>query len=97
MTFTQLSAMKAWMAAHRADQPIEYHTWDAVLTVWLLGWMGVPAFMVLDDLWAVLPCVALFFAPRAYCRLRHSLHLQQRLRCDWLDALTPHPPQQSAG
>ncbi|HJV68604.1 hypothetical protein [Ideonella sp.] len=90
MSFAQLTAMKAWMVAHRAGQPIEYHTCDAVLTLWLLGWMGAPAFIVLDAPWAVIGCVALFFTPSAYLRLRRSLHLKGRLRCDWLDAVR-HP------
>ena len=89
MTVSQLSAMKAWMVAHRARQPIEYHACDAVLTLWLMGWMGAPAFFMLDDPWAVLACVALFFAPRGYLGLRRSLHEHQRVRCDWLEAVQP--------
>jgi hypothetical protein len=89
MTIAQLTAMKAWMNAHRAGQPVEYHTCDAVLTLWLMGWMGAPAFLMLDDPWAVLACVALFFAPQSYLRLRARLHRTQRLRCDWLDVVGP--------
>lgn len=89
MTLNQLSAMKAWMAANRQGQPVEYHAWDAVLTLWLVGWMGAPAFVVLDDLWSELACVALFFTPRAYLWLRHRLHQRQRVRCDWLVVLQP--------
>ena len=95
MTLAQLAAMKAWMVSHRAQQPIEYHTCDAVLTLWLMGWMGAPAFLMLDDPWAVLGCVALFFTPPGYLWLRRSLHDQHRLRCDWLDAVhrtTPRRP-----
>jgi len=89
MNLAQLSAMKAWMVAHRQCAPIEYHTWDAVLTLWLMGWMGAPAFIVLDDLWAVLACVALFFLPPTYLRLRRRLHQRQQLRCDWLEVVRP--------
>jgi len=85
MTFAQLTAMKAWMVAHRAGHPIEYHSFDAVLTLWLMGWVGAPAFIVLDAPWGVIGCVALFFCPSAYLRLRHSLHVKRRLRCDWLE------------
>lgn len=87
MSFVQLTAMKAWMVAHRAGQPIEYHTFDAVLTLWLMGWTGAPAFIVLDAPWAVIGCVALFFAPTTYLRLRRSLHRTNRLRCDWLEVV----------
>ncbi|MEK8032617.1 hypothetical protein AACH06_17490 [Ideonella sp. DXS29W] len=89
MTFNQLSAMKAWMVDHRHGQPVEYHAWDAVLTLWLMGWMGAPAFIVLDNLWAEVACVALFFVPRAYLSLRRRLHTRQRLRCDWLHVVQP--------
>jgi hypothetical protein len=87
MTLVQLTAMKAWMNAHRAGQPVEYHAWDAVLTLWLMGWMGLPACLLLDDPWAVMACVALFFMPPGYLRLRASLHRRHRLRCDWLDVV----------
>lgn len=90
MSFSELATMKAWMVAHKRCQPIEYHACDAVLTLWLMGWMGAPAFMLLDEPWAVLACVGLFFAPAGYVRLRRHLHARQRLRCDWLDALA-HP------
>jgi hypothetical protein len=90
MNFTQLTAMRAWMLAHRATQPIEYHTWDAVLTLWLMGWMGAPAFVLLDEPWEVLACVALLFVPPGYLKLRQRLHHRDSLRCDWLDAVQPH-------
>jgi hypothetical protein len=91
MTFAQLTAMKAWTVAHRAGRPIEYHACDAVLTLWLMGWMGAPAFIMLDEPWAVVACVGLFFAPSVYLRLRRSLHLKQRLRCDWLEVVGQQP------
>lgn len=93
MTLAQLTALKAWMNAHRAGHPVEYHACDAVLTVWLMGWLGAPAFIVLDDPWAVIACVAMFFAPRSYWRLRSRLHTRRRLRCDWLDAVASAPPR----
>lgn len=96
MTLAQLAAMKAWMTAHRARQPVEYHACDAVLTLWLMGWMGAPAFLMLDEPWAVLACVGLFFAPPGYLRLRRRLHGQQRLRCDWLEAVAQPAPRRPA-
>lgn len=93
MNFTQLVAMRAWMQAHKAAHPVEYHAWDAVLTLWLMGWMGAPAFYLLDEPWEVLACVALFFVPPAYLRLRRRLHQHHRLRCDWLDTVQPEGAQ----
>lgn len=89
MNFHQLTALRAWMQAHRAAHPVEYHAWDAVLTLWLMGWMGAPAGLLLDWPWEVVACVALFFVPPGYLRLRTRLHRRQRLRCDWLDTVQP--------
>ncbi len=93
MTLAQLAAMKAWMVAHKQRRPVEYHACDAVLTLWLMGWMGAPAFALLDEPWAVLGCVALFFAPGGYLRWRRRWHQAGRLRCDWLDAVTHTMPR----
>jgi hypothetical protein len=91
MTLAQLTAMKAWQVAHRAGHPVEYHACDAVLTLWLMGWTGAPAMVVLGQPWAVLACVALFFAPSRYLSLRRALHRRGQLRCDWLGALDGVP------
>ena len=42
MTLRQMSQLKRWHVDHREHAPLEYHAWDGVLTLWLLGWMGVP-------------------------------------------------------
>jgi hypothetical protein len=84
MTVKQLSAVKRWLAARRREQPMEYHMWDVVLTLWLLGWMGMPAEFVLGHLYGLAACAALLFAPNAYVKLRRRLHARGRVRCDWL-------------
>ena len=89
MTLAQLAAMKAWHVAHKATQPLEFHTWDGVLTIWLMGWTGAPATALLNEPWAVLLCVLLLFVPQAYLALRRRLHLAGRLRCDWLTVAEP--------
>jgi len=87
MTLHQLSVLKQWHVSHKRERPVEFHTWDAMLTLWIMGWMGVPAAVILWQIGGVLACTALFFAPSAYVRLRERLHRQGRLRCDWLNAL----------
>lgn len=87
MTLRQMSSLKRWHVAHRDGQPLEYHAWDAVLTLWLMGWMGVPPALLLHWAWGVVACVPMFFAPPLYVRLRRRLHERGRLRCDWLGAL----------
>ena len=89
MTLAQLASLKAWHVAHKAERPIEFHTCDAVLTLRLLGWMGAPGMVLLDEPWAVIACVMLFFVPQAYVALRRRLHDERWLRCDWLDLLPP--------
>lgn len=89
MTLRQMSQLKRWHVDHREHAPLEYHAWDGVLTLWLLGWMGVPPALLLHWTWMVLACIPLAFAPGAYVRLRLRLHRRGRLRCDWLPALGP--------
>lgn len=86
MNLRRMTSLKRWHVEHRDESPIEYHAWDAMLTCWLLGWMGVPPALLLHWNWAVLLCVPLFFAPPLYVALRSRLHRLGRLRCDWLDA-----------
>ena len=87
MNLRQMSTLKRWHVAHREDAPLEYHTWDAMLTLWLMGWMGVPPALLLHWTWAIGVCVVMYFAPPAYVRLRVRLHERGALRCDWLPAL----------
>ena len=69
---------------HREDHPLEYQLWDAMLTLWLIGWVGwLPAF-AFDAIWAAPLCLAASFAPTVYVAWRASAHRAHRLRCDWL-------------
>jgi hypothetical protein len=72
---------------HRRERPIEFHTWDAVLTLWLMGWLGVPAELLLWQVYGLAACAGLMLVPTGYVKLRRRLHASGRLRCDWLDAL----------
>jgi hypothetical protein len=86
MTLQQLTVVKRWHVLHRRDRPVEFHAWDAVLTLWLLGWLGIPAELILWQLYGLVASAALLFAPGAYVSLRRHLHRRGRLRCDWLEA-----------
>jgi len=83
----QLSSVRRWHVAHRDEAPLECHAWDAMLTLWVLGWTAVPPVLLLDWTAAVPLCAAMFFAPASYVALRRRLHAQGRLRCDWLPVL----------
>ncbi|MCK6419583.1 MAG: hypothetical protein L6Q73_01550 [Aquabacterium sp.] len=86
MTLDQLSTIKRWHQSHPRAGSVELQVWDLVLTCWLLGWMGLPAAILLGSPLGVLLCVALFYAPGAYVAWRRRLHVSNRLRCDWLDS-----------
>ncbi|MFN7723769.1 MAG: hypothetical protein ACK5QH_01730 [Rubrivivax sp.] len=87
MNVQQMSSLRAWHVRHRDTAPMEYHVWDAVLTVWLMAWMGLPAALLLLGPWAGAVCVPLMFLPGVYVAWRTRLHRRRWLRCDWLAAL----------
>jgi hypothetical protein len=84
MTLDQLQRIKNWHVEHQREHPVEYHLWDAMLTLWLVGWVGwLPAF-TFEALW-VAPLLALAMsAPTLYVAWRLRAHKARRLRCDWL-------------
>lgn len=89
MNLRQLHALKRWHVMHRRDHPVEYQVWDIVLTLWMLGIVGEPASLVLQQPLAVAGCFALLLTPTLYVTLRVRLHRASRLRCDWLGSLRP--------
>ena len=87
MTLQQLHAVKLWHVDHKPDCPLEYHVWDGVLTAWMVGWMGMPATLILWWPGVAVICAFLFVTPSLYVALRRRLHRAGRLRCDWLESL----------
>ena len=84
MNLNELQRIKQWHVNHRSDHPVEYHLWDGMLTLWLMGWVGwVPAF-AFDALWVMPLCMLAMAAPRLYVTWRVRAHQARRLRCDWL-------------
>jgi hypothetical protein len=84
MNLEELHRIRQWHLAHRAQHPLEYHLWDAMLTVWLMGWVGwIPA-LAFDAFWATPLCMTAMFAPTLYVTWRQKAHRARRLRCDWL-------------
>jgi hypothetical protein len=87
MTLQQFHELKVWHARQGHRHPVERQLWDAVLTVWLLGWVGAPTALLLHIGWAEAACVSVLFLPGLYVRVRRWLHNKRRLRCDWIVAL----------
>lgn len=83
MSLAELQRIKLWHVAHKADHPLEYHLYDMVLAVWLMGWVGtLPAFLF--DAWVIPLCILATWAPHLYVGWRVRAHRAQRLRCDWI-------------
>jgi hypothetical protein len=87
MTFDQLHDLKVWHSRHVGDRPVEGHVWNAVLTLWLFGWVGVPAAWLLGRGDLALAGLVLLPLPGLYVALRRALHRRRLLRCDWIAAL----------
>ncbi len=87
MTLAQLHDLKLWHEGHWREYPLEKSLWEAVLTLWLIGWVGVPTACLVHALWALALCGAFFFLPGTYVAIRRRLHRAGILRCDWITAL----------
>ena len=87
MTLHQFHELKVWHARKGRRHPVEKALWDAVLTFWLVGWVGGAAALLLGLAWAELACLGVIFLPSLYVALRRRLHATRRLRCDWMAVL----------
>jgi hypothetical protein len=84
MPLDELQRIKQWHVAHRSDHPVEYHLWDAMLTLWIAGWVGFLPTYAFEQLWGVPACVFAIAAPTLYAEWRRKAHRERRVRCDWL-------------
>lgn len=85
ITLAKMQRLKNWHSTQRNGCPVEKAVWDAVLMVWLMGWIGwIPAF-AFEMPWVYPLCLLAMFAPRLYVDWRLRIHRMRRLRCDWLD------------
>ena len=84
MSLNELHRIKQWHVAHRADHPLEYQLWDVVLTMWLMGWVGLLPAWAFEVPMALPLCFAATFTPRLYVGWRRKAHRACKLRCEWL-------------
>ena len=92
VTLAQLQQIKVWREAHQASHPLERRLWEAVLTLWMMGWMGwLPAWGC-GASWAYPLCLLGILAPGIYVYWRINAHAAGQLRCDWLHLLDPPGP-----
>ena len=81
----EIQRIKRWHVSHRAEHPLEYHLWDTVLSIWMMGCVGFLPALVLDAWWAFPLLLAAFMAPHLYVHFRIRADRANRLRCDWLN------------
>lgn len=84
----EIQRIKRWHVAHRADHPLEYHLWDAVLTLWVMGCLGWLPALLLNAWWTTPLLAAAFLTPQLYVNFRRRASRAERLRCDWLNPLS---------
>ncbi len=84
MPLDELQRIKQWHMSHRHDHPLEYQLWDAMLTLWVMGWVGWLPVYAFQQLWAIPLCVLAIAAPSLYAMWRSRAHRARRLRCDWM-------------
>jgi peptidoglycan biosynthesis protein MviN/MurJ (putative lipid II flippase) len=87
MTLQQFYELKVWYARQGSRHPVERAIWDAVLTIWLAGWVGAPTAFLIHLAWAEAACLSVLFLPSLYVGARRRLHNKRWLRCDWIIAL----------
>jgi hypothetical protein len=87
MTLDQFQQLKQWHLRHRDDHPMEGHIWSALVTLWMVGWVGTPTAWLLRWHETALVTALFIFVPGAYVAWRARLHRRGRLRCDWIIAL----------
>lgn len=84
MTVDDMQRIKRWHVAHREDHPVEYHTWDTVLMLWVSGWVGWVPVYACEVIWALPLCLLAIAGPSLYVAGRRRVHRAGRLRCDWM-------------
>jgi hypothetical protein len=86
MRLNDFHALKTWHRQH-GRHPVEKNVWDAVLTIWLTGWVGSPTAFMVHSGWAEAACLSVLFLPGLYVTMRRRLHRHGLLRCEWISAL----------
>ena len=87
MTLQQYHSLKVWHRRHWRNHPVEKNLWEAILTLWVTGGVGLPVALLVDSPWSTAASLVVLFLPGRYVALRTRLHQSGRMRCDWITAL----------
>ena len=66
MTLHQHRELRLWYLRHWRRNPVEKNLWDAVLVLWVMGWVGGPVSWVLQLPWAIVASLAGLLLPGLY-------------------------------
>jgi len=83
----RLQRIKIWMRAHEESNALEYEAFDAVLTLWLIGWVGIVPCLILQQWWLLPLCWLALKTPALYVNWRVAAHTKGTLRCGWIEAV----------
>lgn len=83
----RLQRIKNWHSAHPHVHPVERQVWDAVMTLWVMGWLAWLPAWIFGAIWIYPLCAIGLLAPKIYIRLRIVAQRGGRLRCEWLQLL----------
>lgn len=83
----QLQRVKNWHSAHPDAHPVEQQVWDAVITMWVMGWLSWLPAWIFGATWVYPLCIFGLLAPKIYVRLRALAQKRGSLRCEWLQLL----------
>lgn len=87
VTLAQFRRIRRWHEAQPASHGLERRAWEAVLTAWVMGWVGWLPALEAGACWALPLCLLGVVTPRFYVYWRYRAHAAQYLRCDWLHLL----------
>ncbi len=81
---SELHRIRRWHVENAQEHPLELQLWDAIITCWLMGWVGWLPTFILDAWWASPLCVLGMLAPSLYISWRTRAHNRHTLRCEWI-------------
>ena len=81
---SELHRIRKWHVEHAQDHPLEFQLWDAVITCWLMGWVGWLPTFALDVWWSGPLCLLGMLLPSMYIAWRTRADALNKLRCDWI-------------
>ena len=87
LALSQLLLINQWHKSYADAHPVECQVWDAVLTVWVMGWIAWLPALIFDTVWVYPLCLLGLMAPKMYVRLRGTAQRCGALRCEWLKFL----------